>query len=677
MQRYSAELKGKGHSDLLENPGASFSEFQEKLVLPKFPLDDNLLPRYPFPAKNLPPAPHDFFPGLSLGPKVTDGNKYSHDFPAMPLLPNLKFLPQEISKYNRHEQERPSPLLGLGQMPPFPSFPDNHRKVLENIMLRTGSGSGSGSGNLVKRKSRLDIWSEDELDYLWIGVRRHGRGNWNAMLQDQRLKFSKFKTPEDLSARWEEEQVKILDGPAFPFPRPSKATKSSKASLLSGISDGMMTRALHGSKLNGPVKFQGHLTDMKLGFGDLPSSLAHVEPSSLLGLSSDHVPPFPASRANFSRDFAAGPSDRFASSSGVQPGSPFLLNSLGTSCLNSLGLNSSSSFSLREKDNDQSGNLFGKLPIFLDKPSNPPLPDLRDSGNDESSGSALLSDLNKVQDVSNSKGKEVMRCSSPPKDNLPHWLREAVNAPAKPPPTVNLPPAVSAIAQSVRLLYGEGGKSKIPPFVVPAPPPSQPKDPRRSLMKKKKQKIQKTRQAVQAPSGASSDPPSNLPTENVASSSVLKDLPFPVLPKSTPSAEPNLSSPPLNMNVMDPSSQSANGKEQKKSTSELSPSSVAPGPIDTGNSSFPKTMVPHHPEGSAVEEDKPSELQNNIVVEEKTNPGLVPLNPPPVQKGKQVQTESADSSKTHSDSDCVKQTDASEEVSSEGTVSDHHVSDSD
>lgn len=674
----SADLKGKGRSDLLENPGASFSEFQEKLVLPKLPLDDNLLPRYPFPAKNLPPAPHDFFPGLSLGPKVIDGNKYSHDFPPMPLLPNLKFLPHEISKYNRHEQEKP-PLLGLGQMPPFSSFPDNHRKVLENIMLRTGSGSG----NLVKKKSRLDIWSEDELDYLWIGVRRHGRGNWNAMLQDPRLKFSKFKTPEDLSGRWEEEQLKILDGPVFPFPKPLKATKSAKSSLLSGISDGMMTRALHGSKLNGPLKFQGHLTDMKLGFGDLPSSLPHVEPTSLLGLSSDQIPSFPPSRANFSRDFAAGPSDRFASSSGVQTDSPFLLNSFGTSCLDSLGLNSSNSFGLREKENDRSANLFGKFPSFLDRPSNP-LPDLRDLGNDESRGSALLSDLNKVQDASNLKGKEVIRCNSP-KDNLPHWLREAVNAPTKP-PALDLPPTVSAIAQSVRLLYGEG-KSKIPPFVVPGPPPSQPKDPRRSLMKKKRQKTHKAWQPLQDPSGPSNEPPSSLHNENVTSSSVLRDLPFPVLPKSTartsptPCAEPNLITPPLNLNAMDPSSSSANCKIQKKNTSGLSPSPevlqlvascAAPGSISTGNSSFPKTMLPH-PE--SVEQDKPSELQN-IVVEEKSKQGLGPWSPP-LQKGKQEQTESADSSKTHSDPACARQPDVNEEVSSEGTVSDNHVSDRD
>lgn len=106
-------LKGKGWIDLLENPGASFSQFQEKLLLPKFPLDDNLLPKYPFPVKNLSPAPHDLFPSLSLGSKVIDDNNNSHDFPPMPLLPNLKFLIQEMSKYDLQEHER-LPSLGLG-----------------------------------------------------------------------------------------------------------------------------------------------------------------------------------------------------------------------------------------------------------------------------------------------------------------------------------------------------------------------------------------------------------------------------------------------------------------------------------------------------------------------------------------------------------------------------------
>ncbi|CDP11272.1 unnamed protein product [Coffea canephora] len=499
------DLKGKGRVDDFDNSGASFSSFREKLLLPKFPLDESLLPRYPYPTKNLAHAPHDLFPSLSLGSKVVDAN-YRPELPTMPLLPNLKFPPQDISRYSQQEQQKP-PTLGLGPMPPsFPSFPGNHRKVLENIMLRTGSGSS----NLLKKKAKMDIWSEDELDYLWIGVRRHGRGNWDAMLQDPKLRFSKYKTAEDLSARWEEEQLKLLDGQGFPFPKASKPSKVAKSSLLPGISDGMMTRALHGSKLSGPSKFQSHITDMKLGLSDLPSSLQHVEPSRNLGLPGDHIPPLPPwnmdkSWGNFSRDLMSGPCDGLMSSSSIPRDSSFLMNAYGasglaplglksSSSLGPLGLNSSSNLDLEGTEHEVGADRSGKLPSFMEKPLNI-LPDLHNIGPGESSGSKLCSDFNKVQSTCDSKGKEVVEEYNSSRSSLPHWLREAVNAPSKS-TEHDLPPTVSAVAQSVRLLYGDKN-SAIPPFIVPGPPPSRPKDPWRSLKRKKKQRSRKVKQFKQ------------------------------------------------------------------------------------------------------------------------------------------------------------------------------------
>ena len=44
------------------------------------------------------------------------------------------------------------------------------------------------------------------------GVRRH-RGNWDAMLQDQRLCFHKSRTPHALAEQWKEEQSKLLGVP--------------------------------------------------------------------------------------------------------------------------------------------------------------------------------------------------------------------------------------------------------------------------------------------------------------------------------------------------------------------------------------------------------------------------------------------------------------------------------
>lgn len=53
-------------------------------------------------------------------------------------------------------------------------------------------------------------WSEEELDFLWIGVRRYGINNWNAMLRDTRLRFSNSRMPDDLAKQWDKEQKKLL-----------------------------------------------------------------------------------------------------------------------------------------------------------------------------------------------------------------------------------------------------------------------------------------------------------------------------------------------------------------------------------------------------------------------------------------------------------------------------------
>ncbi|KAJ6712263.1 CHROMODOMAIN-HELICASE-DNA-BINDING PROTEIN 3-RELATED-RELATED [Salix purpurea] len=275
-------------SDHLEGSSSSYAGFQEKMSLPNLPFDEKLLSKFPLPSKSM-LSNHDLLPSLSLGRRHEAVNDSTRDLPAMPLLPNLKFSPQDATRYNQLEREAP-PTLGLGQMPSaFSSFPENHRKVLENIMMRTGSGSSS----LYRKKSKIDVWSEDELDYLWVGVRRYGRGNWDAILRDPRLKFSKNKTSEDLAARWEEEQFKFLDGSAFLLPKMPKPMKSSKSSLFPSIPEGMMTRALHGSRLVTPSKFQSHLTDMKLGFGDLSSSLPHFEPLDQFSLQNEHFVPIP------------------------------------------------------------------------------------------------------------------------------------------------------------------------------------------------------------------------------------------------------------------------------------------------------------------------------------------------------------------------------------------------
>ncbi|KAL6542660.1 hypothetical protein OROHE_010180 [Orobanche hederae] len=449
--------KDKGSAQHPGTPDTTLPDFQEKMMVPKLPFDEKLLPRYSFPGANLPTITSDLFPSSSLGSRVGDHYDTVRDLHMMPLLPNFIY-PPEPPIYNQQEQEMPP----SGQMPSlFSSFPEKHRKVLENIILRTGAGSS----NLLKKKSKMDIWSEDELDYLWIGVRRHGRGNWDAMLLDPRLKFSKFKTAEDFSARWEEEQLKILDGPGLSEPKPPSMPQKSASNMLSGSSDGMMARALrgaysdgmmaqvlHGTKYNGSPKSQMHMTDMRLDVAGLPSGAPHLEPSHF-NWSGQNFP------SKFSGDLLTGMTRKSFASSSTLSESPFLLNSLGTSCLDNLGLKQ------RLKQREATG-------IY------------NVGSNERKAGS--FNPVDSSQNLPKSKGKEDDGGHTSPKRMLPHWLREAVKN-GKTPPEPDMPPTLSAIANSVRVLYGEG-PSQIPPFIAPGPPPPKPKDPLHDLKKKKKKK---------------------------------------------------------------------------------------------------------------------------------------------------------------------------------------------
>ncbi|XP_057970460.1 protein CHROMATIN REMODELING 4 isoform X3 [Malania oleifera] len=673
--------QGRG-CDQLESSGPNYSDFQGKIGLPELPFDGRLLPRIPLPAKNMSNPLPDFLPSLSLGTRVEAANESMQDLSTMPLFPNLKFLPQDALRHNQQDREVP-PMLGLGQMPATgSSLPDNHRKVLENIMMRTGSGSSS----FFKQKSKVDGWSEDELDFLWIGVRRHGQGNWDAMLRDPRLKFSNHKTAEDLAARWEEEQLKILDGSVFPMLKSSKHAKSTKSSLFPGISDGMMMRALHGSRLTAPFKFQSHLTDMKLGFSDLPSNLPHFEPSDPLGLHNEYFAPIPTWNADkfrpkFSGDLSAGPSDRPGASSNVHNEQPLLINSLGSSTLGSLGLNCSSSFDLQPKEDSHAAKKYGKLPSLMDRPLNIFCDSHNNVGSGEGTNSGLLPEPREGLNLSHLKGKEDASGTAS-KNKLPHWLREAVSAPARP-PDPDLPPTVSAIAQSVRLLYGEE-QPTIPPFEVPGPPPSRPKDPRRSLKKRRSHMLT---QAPQDTAGGSHNFQNSLHSDNVASGSVLLAPPFPMVPQSSgtsglPWTESDLNLPPLNLNMMNPSIPSSSSvylSSQKKGSAGLSPSPevlqlvascVAPGPhLLPESPSFleSKMPLPKSVDGGLLDPKGACGKQKS-----KQSSPLGAWGPTPT--GRPEQTESRDSSKTQSDPSRTERPDV-ELISSEGTLSDHPVSD--
>lgn len=86
-----------------------------------------------------------------------------------------------------------------------------HQMILDNILNRARSQNGN-KRRFAEKLGTPNMWSEEELDSLWIGVRRHGRGNWDVMLRDPRLRFFSWRTPTDLAEQWMEEQSKLLHG---------------------------------------------------------------------------------------------------------------------------------------------------------------------------------------------------------------------------------------------------------------------------------------------------------------------------------------------------------------------------------------------------------------------------------------------------------------------------------
>ncbi|XP_023518960.1 protein CHROMATIN REMODELING 4-like isoform X2 [Cucurbita pepo subsp. pepo] len=545
---------------------------QENMTTHNFPFDEKMLPRYPIPLKNLPSSRLNFLSNLSLDSRVEAINGC---LPTIPLLPSFKLPSLDVMRGNQQDEEEASS-LGLGQMlPAFSMFPENHKKVLENIMMRTGSGSA----NYFRRKPKGDGWSDDELDFLWIGVRRHGKGNWDAMLKDPRLKFSRYKTSEDLSSRWEEEQLKILDGPACQVPKSAQQSRLQTSSPFPSLPDGMMTRALHGSRLVTGSKFHTHLTDIKLGLGDLVPKLPRFEASDRLGLQNEQLANIPTWNHDKYHTYvpgesSAGASDRSGTNSDIPVGNPFMFNPLGTSRLGSSGLNSSHSSDRQGKENDEPGlDNSGMLPNLLDGSWKL----FGESPNNFENGSGLLPDPSEGISVANLK--EVTDGNSS-KGKLPHWLREAVKVSSKPPDS-NLPPTVSAVAQSVRLLYGEDKFITIPPFVNPGPAPSLPKDPRRSLKKKRKRKSVIFRQSPPDVGSSQQEELDGGPVQGDAtvscSISLVSPLPMNPQPQEMagtsrlPGLESDISVPALNLN-MNPSSSTLHTNQQKKTSMGLSPS---------------------------------------------------------------------------------------------------------
>ncbi|XP_008800583.2 uncharacterized protein LOC103714899 isoform X2 [Phoenix dactylifera] len=109
---------------------------------------------------------------------------------------------------------------------PWPSINENtsvskQKQIADNVKRGSQMLEERPASLLDKFKRNANEWSEEELDFLWIGVRRYGVNNWNAMLRDPKLCFMKSRVAEDLAERWNLEQRKLLNGTLFQPGRPS------------------------------------------------------------------------------------------------------------------------------------------------------------------------------------------------------------------------------------------------------------------------------------------------------------------------------------------------------------------------------------------------------------------------------------------------------------------------
>lgn len=133
--------------------------------------------------------------GLSLQPgQMVDGR------PCFP--PSYEWLNVQV------QPREPFPNIQLSTSDRTQSF-SRDKMMLDNILTRARAVRGNRSSFLDKFDYPT-TWLEEELDSLWIGVRRHGRGNWDAILRDRRLHFLPWKTPWGLAERWQVEQSRLL-----------------------------------------------------------------------------------------------------------------------------------------------------------------------------------------------------------------------------------------------------------------------------------------------------------------------------------------------------------------------------------------------------------------------------------------------------------------------------------
>ncbi|KAF8392059.1 hypothetical protein HHK36_022400 [Tetracentron sinense] len=301
-----------------------------------------------------------------------------------------------------------------------------HKLMLDSIVTRARALKGSHGILSDKLKGCTTMWSEEELDFLWIGVRRHGRDNWDAMLRDPRLHFSTWRVARDLAERWEEEQSKLLNGTLIQplrFLKPPDISPSSNGGLW--------------QKTGAVGRSETMIDDTQLSLGDVYIQRAENIPKRYaFNLPSPH------------------PLQTMERKGRTEKGSCIIDNGLrnqvqkiGTTRLKKpIRAQRSLFYSDCKGTRYQEGVCGGEF------------------NHGGTRGTLSIS---------------LLPCDPPgfpAKSNLPHWLREVVSAPLPRPMDSALPSAVSSTAQSVSLLDNDP-QPVIPPFSSSSEQPVPPTDP--------------------------------------------------------------------------------------------------------------------------------------------------------------------------------------------------------
>ena len=306
------------------------------------------------------------------------------------------------------------------------SFFLRRKQMVDNVITGTRMLNERQCSAMNMFRRYMSKWTEEELDSLWIGVRRHGISNWNAMLRDPKLHFLESRIAEDLAMQWDAEQKKLLNGTLLQPPRFHRADSSS--SLI--MDNASLVRSTSADQYGGSAwshacsEFPMLASETKLSLGDVYHQKRNLFHSSGVGIAN---------------------SLRSESSS-----TNFLLNS------SSVG------------------------PVFAKSGIRHQMPISCENTRYDWGPSTLQQTGEKSVHEHQSAGPSAAATSS----NLPHWLQEAVNSTSPRPRGSSMLPVVSNTAHSEGLL-NDDLRLKMP-LSYNAEPSAPPKDPRgRGILKRK------------------------------------------------------------------------------------------------------------------------------------------------------------------------------------------------